>query len=647
MRRVVVAQVDDLVGVPLVAEDQDREEDRAPPASPRAGAAGAAAGSRRRRRRPRRERRPPARKSLKAARPVRGRSLACAVRTWRGGGTSCRRIVPGGTSVRSCAQQLHPQLVATRRARCRRRAAAVPVEGVEAVALEEAVAGEGDDDLAAGPDRPAPWRRRTGWSRKRIRDPVVAAVAVRREARTGASRAARADEGDPVDDQRVALQPLRLGEGGDGGDDEQREDDGAAGVNPPPRHCPRRRSPRRSAPRRRSAISALISCMFGIPSCLATVLRFRLVAALRTSRRCRRSWSSLLVTAPSFEALAFDLVAVGRGEAGDGGAVEHRHFDFARLRPWRPPPCLPLSCPCRCRRRRRRAPRRRRRRRPAADDEEHDQQRGSTSRSPKPEKPSRRRSPRVSSGRPSSRRWRRTSRLLDAPRARRSGDSSSCAQLLGPLGGDRRGRLLALGVALGRRAGPLAQAADVAACAKESSAKTAEARGRRPARRRRRFVSISFRLRRVEAARGYSSGARPVAASPPRARRSVSTDPLGQISLVPGQDQLLRARSASTSTHSGRAASSRTARMIRCEAVGCGFSSSLNSSSWSFSPGRGPVNSIAMSRLGLVAGEPDHVVGEVDDLHRLAHVEHEDLARRSPMSPARITSCTASGIVMK
>ncbi len=31
-------------------------------------------------------------------------------------------------------------------------------------------------------------------------------------------------------------------------------------------------------------------------------------------------------------------------------------------------------------------------------------------------------------------------------------------------------------------------------------------------------------------------------------------------------------------------------------------------------------------RLGLVAGEPDHVVGEVDDLHRLAHVEDEDLA---------------------
>ncbi len=36
------------------------------------------------------------------------------------------------------------------------------------------------------------------------------------------------------------------------------------------------------------------------------------------------------------------------------------------------------------------------------------------------------------------------------------------AQLLGPLGGDGRGRLLALGIALGRRPCPLAQPAEVA-----------------------------------------------------------------------------------------------------------------------------------------------------------------------------------------
>ncbi len=28
----------------------------------------------------------------------------------------------------------------------------------------------------------------------------------------------------------------------------------------------------------------------------------------------------------------------------------------------------------------------------------------------------------------------------------------------------------------------------------------------------------------------------------------------------------------------------------------------------------------------LLAGEADHVAGEIENLHRLAHVEHEDLA---------------------
>ena len=61
-----------------------------------------------------------------------------------------------------------------------------------------------------------------------------------------------------------------------------------------------------------------------------------------------------------------------------------------------------------------------------------------------------------------------------------------------------------------------------------------------------------------------------------------------------------------------------------------------------------PVNSIAMSVVGLVAGEPDHVAGQVDDLDRLAHLEHEDVAVAvPPRSAARMTSCTASGIVMK
>ena len=43
--------------------------------------------------------------------------------------------------------------------------------------------------------------------------------------------------------------------------------------------------------------------------------------------------------------------------------------------------------------------------------------------------------------------------------------------------------------------------------------------------------------------------------------------------------------------------------------------------------------------VGLVAGEADHVAGQVEDPHRLAHLEHEDVARaarrgRPPGSPA-------------
>ena len=52
--------------------------------------------------------------------------------------------------------------------------------------------------------------------------------------------------------------------------------------------------------------------------------------------------------------------------------------------------------------------------------------------------------------------------------------------------------------------------------------------------------------------------------------------------------------------------------------------------------------------LGLETGQPDHRLGEVDDLDRLAHLEHEHLARLPSLSePARMISCTASGIVMK
>ena len=53
---------------------------------------------------------------------------------------------------------------------------------------------------------------------------------------------------------------------------------------------------------------------------------------------------------------------------------------------------------------------------------------------------------------------------------------------------------------------------------------------------------------------------------------------------------------------------------------------SVQSSSCSFSPGRDADERDRDVRLRLLAGEADHVAGEVEDLHRLAHVEHVDLA---------------------
>ena len=40
----------------------------------------------------------------------------------------------------------------------------------------------------------------------------------------------------------------------------------------------------------------------------------------------------------------------------------------------------------------------------------------------------------------------------------------------------------------------------------------------------------------------------------------------------------------------------------------------------------GPTISIADVHVRLEPGQPDHVAGQVDDLHRVAHLEHEHLA---------------------
>lgn len=100
---------------------------------------------------------------------------------------------------------------------------------------------------------------------------------------------------------------------------------------------------------------------------------------------------------------------------------------------------------------------------------------------------------------------------------------------------------------------------------------------------------------------------------------------LGEVDLSP---ELTRPSSWRNvrSSQSVSIGSLRTARMMRFEAVGCDFSSGENSTSWSFSPARTPVNSIGDVLLRLASGQPDHVLGQVDDADRIAHVEHEDVA---------------------
>jgi hypothetical protein len=59
--------------------------------------------------------------------------------------------------------------------------------------------------------------------------------------------------------------------------------------------------------------------------------------------------------------------------------------------------------------------------------------------------------------------------------------------------------------------------------------------------------------------------------------------------------------------------------------VGSVASASASSSSYSFSPGRRPVKTIGISS-SVWPGQADQVARQVDDLHRLAHVQHQHLA---------------------
>ena len=139
----VLAEVGDLRRVPLVAEDQGGEEDQGDGHRRRTAPARRAGGSPRP---PRRRRSALRRRRGSRSTPPSRPRLA----TGKGpAGDSVQADGAGRDQDPVLAEEFDPQLVAARRGGSAVAAAAVPVEGEEVVALEEAVAGEGDDQLPA------------------------------------------------------------------------------------------------------------------------------------------------------------------------------------------------------------------------------------------------------------------------------------------------------------------------------------------------------------------------------------------------------------------------------------------------------------------------------------------------------------------
>ncbi len=91
-------------------------------------------------------------------------------------------------------------------------------------------------------------------------------------------------------------------------------------------------------------------------------------------------------------------------------------------------------------------------------------------------------------------------------------------------------------------------------------------------------------------------------------------------SSCPCWAQSISARMSSSKCGSGML--TRSTRRILSRSVGSSDSLSVMSDSCSFSPGRRPTE----LDVGGHAGQRDHLAGEVDDLDRLAHLEHEDVA---------------------
>ena len=193
------------------------------------------------------------------------------------------------------------------------------------------------------------------WSdwvmRKRIRIPVEAAVAVRGEG-CGPGGAVRVQAGgtatkrDPVEHQRVALEALGPGEGGDRGEDEEGEDQGGPAARPAGRLGEALSSPtitETGAPPETEAMSAVISRTLRDPQRGGDPVGLGGVAAFEHDDAVGEAGAAVGDRARAGSPCARPCRRM-RGEAGHGRAVEHRHFDFARLQRR----CADLPCrPCR------------------------------------------------------------------------------------------------------------------------------------------------------------------------------------------------------------------------------------------------------------------------------------------------------------
>src|SRR5215211_7183959 len=130
-------------------------------------------------------------------------------------------------------------------------------------------------------------------------------------------------------------------------------------------------------------------------------------------------------------------------------------------------------------------------------------------------------------------------------------------------------------------------------------------------------------------------------------RRSVTSSITRSASPVSSPEITSRSRRSTVcSTHRGSSGRPRTARTILLAWVGSDRSSTLKSSSLSFSPGRGPMISIAMSRSGSYPAR--RIMLRARSMIRTGSpISSTKTSPGAPArSPARITSWTDSGIVM-